>query len=108
MSDPAIGRNLFPLFEILQGYRYGPSRGQTADYHSVFTLGSFEALEEEGDSMAKAELVKLAPEKPDMKYDEKGDTLYIAFSPETVAADSELTENDALLRYKRDKKSGST
>ena len=44
--------------------------------------------------MAKTGSVKLAPEKVDVEYDEKGDTLYVTFSPETVADDSELTEND--------------
>lgn len=58
--------------------------------------------------MAKTELVKLAPETLDVEYDEKGDVLYIAFSPETVADDSELTENDVLLRYKGDKIIGLT
>ena len=60
------------------------------------------------DSLAKTEVVKLAPEKIDVEYDEKGDTLYIAFSPETVADDSELTGNDVLLRYKGDRIVGLT
>ena len=34
--------------------------------------------------------------------------LYIAFSPEAVADDSELTENDVLIRYKGDKIVGLT
>ena len=58
--------------------------------------------------MAKTESVKLAPEKVDVEYDEKGDTLYVTFSPETVADDSELTENDVLLRYKGDRIIGLT
>jgi uncharacterized protein YuzE len=58
--------------------------------------------------MAKTELVKLAPEGVDVEYDEKGDVLYIAFSPDTVADDSELTENDVLLRYKGDRIIGLT
>jgi uncharacterized protein YuzE len=58
--------------------------------------------------MAKTELVKLAPEGIDIEYDEKGDVLYISFDPETAADDSELTENDVLLRYKGDKIVGLT
>ena len=58
--------------------------------------------------MAKTELVKLAPEGIDIEYDEKGDVLYISFDPETAADDSELTENDVLLRYKGDKIIGLT
>jgi uncharacterized protein YuzE len=52
--------------------------------------------------MAKTEQVRLTPEKIDVEYDQRGDTLYIGFSPDTVADDSELTENDVLIRY-RDK-----
>jgi len=58
--------------------------------------------------MAKIEQVKLAPERIDVEYDERGDALYIAFSPETVADDSELTDNDILLRYKDNKIIGLT
>ena len=58
--------------------------------------------------MAKTDSVKLAPEKVDVEYDEKGDTLYVTFSSETVADDSELTENDILLRYKGDRIIGLT
>ena len=58
--------------------------------------------------MAKTELVKLAPERIDVEYDEKGDVLYISFDPETAADDSELTENDVLLRYKGDRIIGLT
>ncbi|MGB9022253.1 MAG: DUF2283 domain-containing protein [Candidatus Bathyarchaeia archaeon] len=58
--------------------------------------------------MAKTELVKLAPEGIDIEWDEKGDVLYISFDPETAADDSELTENDVLLRYKGDKIIGLT
>jgi len=50
--------------------------------------------------MAKTEQVRLTPEKVDVEYDEKGDALYIAFSHDTVADDSELTNNDVLVRYK--------
>jgi len=58
--------------------------------------------------MAKTEQVKLAPERIDVEYDEGGDALYIAFSPETIADDSELTDNDILLRYKDNKIIGLT
>lgn len=58
--------------------------------------------------MAKTEQVKLSPERIDVEYDERGDALYIAFSPETVANDSELTDNDMLLRYKDNKIIGLT
>ncbi len=50
--------------------------------------------------MAKAEQVRLTPDRNDVEYDERGDALYIALSPDTVADDSELTDNDVLVRYK--------
>ena len=50
--------------------------------------------------MAKTDLVKLVPETVDVEYDPKGDTLYIAFSRDAVADDSELTDNDVLFRYR--------
>jgi uncharacterized protein YuzE len=52
--------------------------------------------------MAKTEQVRLTPDRVDVEYDTKGDALYIAFSPDTVADDSELSDNDVLIRY-RDK-----
>jgi uncharacterized protein YuzE len=52
--------------------------------------------------------VRLTPEKIDVEYDKKGDALYIAFSPDTVADDSELTDNDVLVRYKGNKIIGLT
>ena len=58
--------------------------------------------------MAKTEQVRLTLEKVDVEYDEKGDALYIAFSPDTVADDSELTDNDVLVRYKGNKIIGLT
>jgi len=58
--------------------------------------------------MAKTELVKLAPERIDAEYDEEGDVLYISFDTETTADDSELTEDDVLLRYKGDRIIGLT
>jgi uncharacterized protein YuzE len=58
--------------------------------------------------MAKTEQVRLTPEKIDVEYDKKGDALYIAFSPDTVADDSELTDNDVLVRYKGNKIIGLT
>jgi uncharacterized protein YuzE len=53
--------------------------------------------------MARTEQVKLTPDRIDIEYDERGDTLYIAFSPDTVADDSELIDNDVLVRYKGNK-----
>jgi uncharacterized protein YuzE len=58
--------------------------------------------------MAKTEQVKLTPGRIDVEYDERGDTLYIAFSPDTVADDAELTDNDVLVRYKDHKIIGLT
>ncbi len=58
--------------------------------------------------MAKTEQVKLSPELVDVEYDTKRDVLYIAFSRDTVADDSELTDNDVLLRYKDNKIIGLT
>ena len=58
--------------------------------------------------MAKTEQVKLTPERIDVEYDRRGDALYIAFSPDTVADDSELTDNDVLIRYRDNKIIGLT
>jgi len=58
--------------------------------------------------MAKTEQVRLSPESVDVEYDEKGDVLYIAFSADTVADESELTDNDVLVRYKGNKIIGLT
>ena len=58
--------------------------------------------------MAKTEQVRLSPESVEVEYDEKGDVLYIAFSPDTVADESELTDNDVLVRYKGNKIIGLT
>jgi uncharacterized protein YuzE len=58
--------------------------------------------------MAKAEQVRPTPDKVDVEYDEKGDALYIAFSQDTVADDSGLTDNDVLVRYKDNKNIGLT
>lgn len=58
--------------------------------------------------MAKGELVRLTPDRMDVEYDEKGDALYIAFSQDTLADDSELTNNDVLVRYKGNKIIGLT
>lgn len=58
--------------------------------------------------MAKTEQVRLTPEKIDVEYDERGDALYIGFSPDTFADDSELTDNDVVVRYKDDKIIGLT
>ncbi len=58
--------------------------------------------------MAKIDIVELTPETIDVEYDEKGDALYIAFTPNTVADNSELTDNDILLRYRGSKIIGIT
>ncbi len=58
--------------------------------------------------MAKTEQVRLSPELVDVEYDTRGDALYITFSRDTVADDSELTDNDVLIRYKGDKIIGLT
>ena len=50
--------------------------------------------------MAKTDQVSFTPENLDVEYDEKGDALYIAFSHDNVADESELTDNDILVRYK--------
>ncbi|MCW3993593.1 MAG: DUF2283 domain-containing protein [Candidatus Bathyarchaeota archaeon] len=51
--------------------------------------------------MAKSEIVALSTEVVDVEYDEKADVLYISFSPDSQADDSELTENDVVIRYKK-------
>jgi len=57
--------------------------------------------------MAKSKLVKLKTDKMTIDYDEKTDVLYITFNPEK-ADDSELTENDIIIRYKNNKIIGLT
>lgn len=58
--------------------------------------------------MAKSEIVALSTQSVDVEYDEKTDVLYISFSPDSRADDSELTENDVLIRYKNGKIIGLT
>lgn len=58
--------------------------------------------------MAKSEIVALSTEAVNIEYDEKADVLYISFSPDTIADDSELTENDVIIRYKNRKIIGLT
>lgn len=50
--------------------------------------------------MAKSEIITLSAEKMDVEYDKETDALYISFSPGTPADDSELTDNDIIIRYK--------
>lgn len=50
--------------------------------------------------MAKSEIITLSAEKMDVEYDKEADVLYISFSPSTPADDSELTDNDIIIRYK--------
>jgi len=58
--------------------------------------------------MAKSQVVQLDAEKMEVDYDEEGDVLYISFSPGTPADDSELTDNDIIIRYKNKKIIGLT
>lgn len=58
--------------------------------------------------MAKSEIVALSTEAVDVEYDEKADVLYILFSPDSQADDSELTENDVVIRYRNGKIIGLT
>ncbi len=58
--------------------------------------------------MAKSEIVALSTEVVDVEYDEKADVLYISFSPDSQADDSELTENDVVIRYRNGKIIGLT
>lgn len=58
--------------------------------------------------MAKSEIVALSTEAVDVEYDERADVLYISFSPDTLADDSELTDNDVVIRYKNGKIIGLT
>jgi len=50
--------------------------------------------------MAKSEVVALRAEKMEVEYDKEADVLYISFSPGTPSDDSELTDNDIIIRYK--------
>jgi uncharacterized protein YuzE len=58
--------------------------------------------------MVKSEVVTLSTEAVDAEYDEEADVLYISFSPDTSADDSELTGNDVIIRYKEGKIIGLT
>ena len=58
--------------------------------------------------MAKSEIVALRTEAVDVEYDEKADVLYISFNSDTIADDSELTNNDVVIRYKNAKIIGLT
>jgi len=58
--------------------------------------------------MAKSEIVALSPEKIEVEYDKEADVLYISFSPGTPADDSELTDNDVIIRYKNSRIIGLT
>jgi len=57
--------------------------------------------------MAKS-LVALSAEKMEVEYDKEADALYITFSPNTPADDSELSDNDIIIRYKNKKIIGLT
>lgn len=58
--------------------------------------------------MAKSEIVALSTEAVDVEYDEKTDVLYILFSLDSLADDSELTDNDVVIRYRNGKIIGLT
>jgi len=58
--------------------------------------------------MAKSEIVALSTEAVDVEYDEKADVLYILFSLDSLADDSELTDNDVVIRYRNGKIIGLT
>jgi len=58
--------------------------------------------------MAKTEQVKLTPDRVDVEYDERDDALYVAFGQDNVADNSELNDNDVLIRYKNNKIIGLT
>jgi len=58
--------------------------------------------------MAKGEIVALSTEAVDVEYDEKADVLYILFSLDSLADDSELTDNDVIIRYRNGKIIGLT
>ncbi|MHB2037249.1 MAG: DUF2283 domain-containing protein [Nitrososphaerales archaeon] len=48
------------------------------------------------------------PKKLDVFYDKKADVLYISFGPPRKASDSELTDNDIIVRKVDDKIVGLT
>jgi uncharacterized protein YuzE len=58
--------------------------------------------------MAKSEIVALSPEAVDVEYDGKADVLYILFGLDSQAEDSELTDNDVVIRYRNGKIIGLT
>jgi len=58
--------------------------------------------------MAKSQVVALQAEKMEVDFDKEADVLYISFSPGTPADDSELTDNDIIIRYKNKKIIGLT
>lgn len=43
-----------------------------------------------------------------LSYDEEADTLYVNFKKPSHATDSELTENDVIVRYENDEVIGFT
>lgn len=66
--------------------------------------------------MEATELHRIAPAIPYLlehqqawsKYDREADVLYLSFTPENVADDSELTDDDIILRYAGDELIGIT
>jgi len=58
--------------------------------------------------MAKSEKVSLSTEEMNVEYDEEADVLDISFNLNVPADDSELTDNDVVIRYKNGKIIGLT
>ncbi len=58
--------------------------------------------------MAKPVLTVSKLEKLDVDYDEEGDVLYISFGPQVPASDSEVLENDLVVRFKGERIIGIT
>ncbi len=58
--------------------------------------------------MAKSVLTVSKLEKLDVDYDEDADVLYISFGPPVSASDSEVLENDLVVRFKGERIIGIT
>ncbi len=58
--------------------------------------------------MAKSVLTVSKLEKLDVDYDEDADVLYISFGPPVPASDSEVLENDLVVRFKGERIIGIT
>ncbi len=58
--------------------------------------------------MAKPVLTVSRLERLDVDYDEDADVLYISFGPPVAASDSEVLENDLVVRFKGERIIGIT